>query len=219
MDLRLIPDDWPLADQLLPLAAAAARRLDLEDRLRSLTLVIDALAADDRSWLTLGGGPQQRRLTLYLHPDQVLRDRPGHGAARRDDVDWSQGPAPAADAAPSPDDFSAPNAQRFLYQQLQLVDDLMAPRLDPAQVPAALLEAFQEAWLTTIDGRLQREGLPHLSEGERRMRFLRLFSPAGVLTPRHWAIFNALWTGEAADQDAVLARVRALPPLRRRLLP
>ena len=79
-----------------------------------------------------------------------------------------------------------------------------------------LVEAFQEAWLVTVDGRMQREALPHLSAAERRMRFLRLFSPAGVLTPNHWAIFNGLWEGRIAEEAEVLAKVRLLPPLSRR---
>ena len=98
------------------------------------------------------------------------------------------------------------------------IDDLLSGRLTADEVPPSLVEAFQEAWLITIDGRLQRRGLPHLSAGERRSSFLRLFSPAGVLTPNHWSIFNKLWDGSVTAQADVLAKVRLLPPLSRRRL-
>jgi hypothetical protein len=216
MELHLIPEDWPLADQLLPLAASAVARLELEDRLDRLELIPDAMAPDDRSWLRLDRGGGGAALTLWFHPDQVLRDRPGHGTARPETRDWELAPVPPEEPAIDGADFSAPNAQRFLYQQLLLVQDLLAGRLHPDRVPPSLVEAFQEAWLVTVDGRLQREALPHLSAAERRMRFLRLFSPAGVLTPRHWSIFNDLWEGRVAEEAEVLAQVRLLPPLSRR---
>ncbi len=212
MDIRLIPADWPLAELLLPVAATAVDRLDLEPRLGRLELIPDAMSADDRCWLRLNGDA----LTLWFHPDQVLCDRPGHGTARPEPRDWEMAPAPRREADLPVDDFSSPNAHRFLYQQLLLIRDVLTGDLHPEQVPPSLLEAFQEAWLVTVDGRLQREGLPHLSAAERRMRFLRLFSPAGVLTPNHWAIFNDLWEGSLVDEAAVLSRVRLLPPLNRR---
>jgi hypothetical protein len=222
VELAVIPADWPLAERLLPLAVAVIERLELAPRLRRLELIPDALAADDRSWLRLtterGEDPATARanLTLWFHPDQVLKDRPGHGAAQPEPLDWKQAPAPRESAPLPVDEFSAPNAQRFLYLQLLLVQVLMDGRLRPEEVPPSLIEAFQEAWQVTVDGRLAREGLPHLSAAERRMRFLRLFSPAGVVTPNHWAIFNGLWEGQLADQAAVLAKVRLLPPLNRR---
>jgi hypothetical protein len=216
VDLRLIPDDWPLADRLLPLARSAAERLDLPDHLDRLVLVPDALAADDRSWLRLSRDEDGASLTVWFHPDQVLRDRPGHGPARPEARDWELAPPPRREPTLSDDDFSVPNAQRFLCQQMLLVQDILVGRLHPEAIPPSLLEAFQEAWLVTVDGRLQRAGLPHLSAAERRMRFLRLFSPAGVLTPNHWSIFNALWEGAVADEGEVLSRVRLLPPLSRR---
>jgi hypothetical protein len=212
----MIPDDWPLAGQLLPLAASAIERLELEDLLGRVELIPDAMTADDRCWMRLDRGGVAAALTLWFHPDQILRDRPGHGATRAESHAWELAPAPREEPAPASADFSPPNAQRFLFQQLLLIQDILRDRLHPETVPPSLAEAFQEAWLVTVDGRLQREGLPHLSAAERRMRFLRLFSPAGVLTPNHWRIFNELWEGEAADESDVLGRVRLLPPLSRR---
>jgi len=215
---RLIPPEWPLAPQLLPLAAAAGERLGLSGRLADLVLVPDALAADDHAWLRLTGSGDARRLTLWFHPDQVLCDRLGRGAARPPALDWELGPPLSGLELPFPLDFSPPNAHRFLYQQLLLVRDILDGLLVPGTLPPSLAEAFQEAWLTTIDGRLERAGLPHLSAPERRLRFLHRFAPAGVLTPSHWGIFHDLWDGKLTDQAAVLAKVRLLPPLGRRRL-
>ena len=216
MELRLVPTDWPLADLLRPVARSVVERLGLADRLKHLSLVPDAMTADDRGWLSLERHAEKHDLTLWFHPDQVLQDRPGHGAARPAILDWTLAPAPRREEPLAAADFSIPNTQRFLYQQLLLVQDILDERLHTEAIPPSLVEAFQEAWLVTVDGRLQREGLPHLSAGERRMRFLRLFSPAGVLTPNHWSIFNKLWEGTLAAEAEVLDKVRLLPPLNRR---
>ena len=216
MEPTVIPEDWPLAEQLRSVAFTALGRLELDRQLQGLTLVADDLAADDHAWWRLEDQADGRHLTLWFHPDHVLQDRPGRGAARRSELDWQLAPVPAAESDLTPEEFSAPNAQRFLYQQLLLVQDVVLGRLDPGTVPLSLVEAFQEAWLVTVDGRLKREGLPHLSEAERRLRFLRRFAPAGVVTPGHWGIFNGLWRGELSGQPEVLARVKLLPPLARR---
>ncbi len=152
---------------------------------------------------------------MWFHPDQVLEDRPGRTGGRPG-AEWQLGPCRSRRRSRGAAEFSAPNAQRFLYQQFMLADDVVSGRLAPQQVPPSLSEAFQEAWLITVDGRLQRQGLPHLSAGERRASFLRLFAPAGVVTPNHWGIFNALWDGTTTSQADVLEKVRLLPPLRRR---
>lgn len=212
--VRVSPADWPLGAKLVPLVEAAVARLDLGGRLGEVAVVMDALAADDHAWFTLTS-PSPCRLTLWLHADQVLRDRPrpawDHGVGDQ----WRLGPAPA----PTPlttEDFSPLNAQRVLYQQLLLVRDLLDGLLAPRAVPPPLVEALQAAWLVTVDGRLRRLGLPHLSAAERRLRFLHLFAPAGVLRPSHWAIFNRLWELDEPQQDVVLALAGALPPLLRR---
>ncbi|MBD3222600.1 hypothetical protein GF314_15300 [bacterium] len=214
MAITVIPADWPAAAELASVVETAVVRLDLADRLVDCTLIGDAVMADDRAWFHLGESGGCWRLTLWFHPDQVLRDMPDRGA-HASARDWTLGPAPRSLPPIEVDDFSAPNAQRFVYQQLQLADDVMSGRIEPGTVPPSLVEAFQEAWLVTVDGRLQRQGLPHLSPGERRAIFLRRFGPAGILTPRHWSIFNALWSGDVATQVEVLARARLLPPLDR----
>lgn len=210
--LSVVPADWPQWPQLEPLLRAAVERLELAAILAQLTLVLDAPAADERAWLQLGGQPPRRHVTIWLHPDQLLGERTGQSsvpAAR----DWELRPAPASAAVPEATDVCLPDAQRTLYQQLLLVRDLCDGTLQPRAIEPALSEAFQEAWLVTVDGRLQRACLPHLSAAQRRLRFLHVFAPAGVLTPCHWAIFNQLWDGMLPDQATVLNRIKRLPPL------
>lgn len=218
VSVRVAPPDWPLAGQLATVAEAAISRLDLARRLAVCDLVPDALVADDRAWLRLERADDRWRVAIWFHPAQIERDRPDRGGLQPEAQVWQLAPVPGAASPVSAEDFSAPNAQRFLYQQLLLVDDIVSGRLDPAAVPASLIEAFQEAWLITVDGRLQRRGLPHLSAAERRSAFLRLFAPAGIVTPGHWAIFNRLWDGSLEGQAEVLAKVCLLPPLGRRRL-
>lgn len=214
--VSVTPAEWGLAPRLEVAAATALARLEPPLPLASCDLVADALSADDRAWFRLQQAGPSWRLRIWFHPDQVLQDRPGRGAAAPGDQDWRLGPVPAATPDPAADQFSLPNTLRFLHQQFMLVGDLIDGRLDPAAVPGNLVEAFQEAWLITVDGRLQRLGLPHLSAAQRRASFLRLFAPVGVVTPAHWAVFNLLWDGTAATQAEVLQRIRLLPALPRR---
>lgn len=210
------PGRWDLAPRVVAAATTALARLDPPLPLSACDLVADALAADDRAWFRLQQAGARWRLRIWFHPDQVLQDRPGRGLAAPADHDWRLGPVPAEQPPPPASEFSLPNTLRFLHQQFMLVGDIIDGRLDPATVPTAMAEAFQEAWLITVDGRLQRLGLPHLGAARCRASFLRLFAPVGVVTPAHWAVFNAFWDGTAATQAEVLQRVGLLPALPRR---
>jgi hypothetical protein len=214
--VTVTPAEWALAPRIEAAAATALSRLDPPLPLAACDLVADALAADDRAWFLLKQAAGGWRLQVWFHPDQVLQDRPGRGAAAPGDQDWRLGPVPPAVTRPPAEEFSLPNTLRFLHQQFMVVGDLIDRRLEPSAVPAGLVEAFQEAWLITVDGRLQRLGLPHLSAAQRRASFLRLFAPAGIVTPSHWAVFNTLWDGTASTQAEVLQRIRLLPTLTRR---
>lgn len=214
--VTVTPADWDLAPRIAAAATTALSRLDPPLPLAECDLVADAVAADDRAWFLLKQVAGGWRLRIWFHPDQVLQDRPGRGAAAPGDLDWRLGPVPPSVPRPPAEEFSLPNALRFLHQQFMVAGDLIDRRLEPDTVPPGLVEAFQEAWLITVDGRLQRLGLPHLSQAQRRASFLRLFAPAGIVTPSHWAVFNALWDGAASTQAEVLQRIRLLPTLTRR---
>jgi len=208
------PADHALGPILVDLAEAAATRLGLAHWLEAILLCADDLAADERAWLELRRGEAGRRLTVYLHPDAVLKDRtevPGQAATR----EWELRPVARQPLPWRSADFAVQKAQRLLYRQFLLARDVCDGTLEPREIPVSLAEAFQEAWSVGLDGRLRREGLPGLSEGESRNRFLRLFATSGVVTPAHWQVFHALWEGTIATQGEVLRSVRRLPPLRR----
>lgn len=209
------PDGHALAPLLSPYAATAAEHLDLGAWYRQVALVLDDLAADERPWLAITRLTAGRGLTLYLHPDAVLTDRPGSTSLPAPDHAWTLGPAPRDERAAEPADFSPVKAQRLLHHEFLWARDLADGTLAAAAVPSSLAEAFQEAWAAVVDGRLRRAGLPGQGEGERRIRFLRLFATGGVITPAHWQVFHALWSGEATTSAQALKLVKRLPPLRR----
>jgi hypothetical protein len=217
METFLEPADWPFASQVLPLLNTALSRLDLGDRFARVTIVVDDFAADERTWLHIARFSGERSLTIWLNPDQFLHERPKHSVAGTRVMDWEQGAQTDVQPVLSLDDFSHLNAQRTLYQQLLFVRDLLEGRVQPDSLAPESCEAFQEAWLVTIDGRLRRAGLPHLSAAQRRLRFLHVFAFGAVLTPCHWKIFNQLWEGELPDQTSVVAKIHRLPTLRCRL--
>ncbi len=209
------PADHVLAAVLRPHADAAARHLELAAWFRAAALILDDLAADERPWLAMPRVPGGRALELYLHPDAVLKDRPGSTSLPAPAQAWTLHPLQRREPATDPADFSPTKAQRLLHHEFLWARDLCDGTLDPAAVPASLAEAFQEAWAATVDSRLRRAGLPGLGEGERRIRFLRLFATGGVVTPAHWQVFHDLWSGEAATAADALRLVRRLPALRR----
>jgi len=209
------PADHVLAAVLRPHAEAAAAHLGLGAWFLSVALVLDDLAADERPWLTVSRVPNGRALALYLHPDALLKDRPGSSARPAPEDAWTLRAVRQQEPAIDTGDFAPTKAQRLLHHEFLWARDLADGTLDPAAVPASLAEAFQEAWAAVVDGRLRRAGLPGLGEGERRIRFLRLFATGGVVTPAHWQVFHALWSGETAAATEILRLVKRLPPLRR----
>jgi hypothetical protein len=216
------PVDHPLREPLLPLVTAAAERLELERHLGRLALCLDDIREDERVWVALAPAPPDRPfaadgrprpdVTLYFHPDHFLKDHaPSAGSVPA--AEWELTPAP-----PRPREagaFSARKAERTLYHQFLMARDLCDGTVQPATVPAPLVEAFQEAWAVTLDGRLRRAILPGYSQAERRRRFFRVFSAGGVLLPQHWQVFHTLWDWERLDQEELLALLERLPPLPR----
>lgn len=213
--VRVDPADHDLAGLLPPIVLAAAAHLDLARWLTEVVLVLDDLAADERPWLALASTAGGRALTLYLHPDAVVKDRAESNARAAPHDAWTLRPIPRTEPAWDPAAFAPVKAQRLLHHQLLWARDLCDGSLDPTAVPASLAEAFQEAWSVGVDGRLRRAGTPGIGEGERRSRFLRVFAPAGVITPAHWQIFHELWTAAKPTTAEVLRHTRLLPPLRR----
>jgi hypothetical protein len=214
-----LPADDPIVALLPPVTASAADRLELTALLTSLTICLDDIGADRRAWLSVRRSVVETeargRATLYLHPDQITRDRPDRQSVLPGRQVWDRGEAIPAVSGLSPSDFRKPKAERCLCHHLLWIKDLITEKLEPQDIPRAMVEAFQEGWAVTVDGRLRRGHFPGYSVAERRASFSRLFSRAGVLLPEHWRVFHRLWEGAATDQEAVLALVRRLPRLAR----
>lgn len=219
MNVVCLPEDHPLGPHLLPLAQKAARRLSLDRYLARLVLCLDDIAPDERVWLSFSSdtrdtgedGQRRRQLTIYLHPSQLLKDRPATSGLLPTAAVWEMHEAPREVGLPATTDFSRRKVERFLYHQFLSVHDLCDGSIDPAGIPAGLVDGFQEIWAVTVDGRLRRARLPGYSAAERRRRFSRIFAAHGVLLPEHWRIFHALWAVEEAVQGEMLRWLRVLP--------
>jgi hypothetical protein len=217
----------PLAARLTPLAQVAASRLGLKKHLALLVLCLDDIAPDERIWLSFGmlADPSEspgktaprRSLTLYLHPSQLLKDRPAATALLPSAEIWEMRSQPREESLPRPEDVSRLKVERFLYHQLLSVCDLCDGTIQPGLIPAGQVDAFQELWSVTIDARLRQRMLPGFSLAERRRRFSRVFGAWGVLMPVHWQVFHELWEGQDVEQDQLLHLLRSLPRLGPRL--
>ena len=205
----IMPVDWPHRERLQPLVQAVALQHELEDHLPEITLVIDDVAADERSWLTFREGAG---LTLYCHEDLFLRDSAASLAMRPPSLPWELGERHGEESEP-PAAFSVRKTERYLHHQLLSVKDIIAGIVCPGDVPRGLAEAYQEAWAVTVDGRLRRGALPGHPVAERRRRFFRTFSATGMLLPQHWDIFHTLWDCNHPSHALLLEWATALPGL------
>lgn len=207
------PDLWQLVD---PILAAALTALVLDSEFSAVRISADDLPGDDECWYGLLPGPvgdTRPVLVLSCHLDAFCRHRPLQTTVRPPQAVWEQAAAPRHETLPTAAEYSADRAAIFLHHHLQTVADLRRGGLKGVEVPPHLSEAFAAAWSVVVDGRLGRLHLPGYPIPERRGRFSRLFSPAGILLPEHWQIFQSLWDGALDGPSAVLAVVRLLPRL------
>ncbi len=204
--------DASLADLVADGVHSALSGLDMAADLDRLVVCADDLAGAGEAWVQPARGTRGRALTLYCHPEVFLAARPAAAAGLPSAV-WEQAGPAAAEAQVAAGDFSRSRAEVFLYHELLVIRDLLRRELDPSRVPATLAEAFAAAWSIGVDGRLARAGLPGYPLAERRRRFSRLFSQAGILMPEHWTIFQEIWDGVAAQQRDVARLARRLPRL------
>jgi hypothetical protein len=219
MQTLCLPAEHPLNQALVDLAVNAATRLELGRYLARLVFCLDDITPDERVWLSFGlirsaRSAPARSLTIYLHPDQLLRDRPTVVSLLPAPRVW-ESRSTMPDTPPAPDDrLFRPKVERFLYHQLLATRDLCQGLLDPTDIPTDLAEAVQELWAVAIDGRLRQLRLPGYSAAERRQRFSRVFARGGVLLPVHWDMFHQLWEESELDQSLLLKLARRLPGLR-----
>lgn len=204
---------WQLVRPRLGLSLA---NLELASEFGAITLCADDLPGDDDSWYhLLPGSPDApgAHLVLTHHPDVFCARRPRTSTSSPPRAIWEQMAAPRSDRIGDGFSYSEPRTDVFLHHHLLTVKDMRLGELDGEYLPARLAEAFCAAWAVAVDGRLQRRHLPGYSVAERRGRFSRLFSAAGILMPEHWQIFESLWGGGLVGQKAILGAVRQLPQL------
>jgi hypothetical protein len=205
-----------LATSLLPLAESAGRDLELGHDFSALAICADALPGDEGAWYRLqpAASPDQLPvLCLFCHKDCFGPGQRGRESVMPAREIWEQSPAPAAGSADPEGNFDQARSESFLYHHLLTARDLVRGVVNRRNLPAGLAEAFSEAWAVCVDGRLARMSLPGYPLAERRARFARVFSPAGILIPDHWQVFQSLWDGALADQKEVLAVLKWLPGL------
>ena len=221
MQIYCLPARHPLSQGLIDLASIAVERLEMAQHLVQLVFSLDDLTADERVWLSFGrvgakAGPPARSLTIYLHPDQLIHDKPPETSFLIGIPLWQSRRISVTATEPQHYELFRPKVERFLYHQLLSVRDLCEGRIDPADIPTDLAEAFQEIWAITVDGRLRRALLPGYSAAERRQRFSRVFARGGVLLPVHWDLFHRLWQQAEPQQGELQKLARRLPRLHRR---
>jgi hypothetical protein len=202
--------DAALADLVGEGAYSALAALDMESALDRLVICADDLAGDDDAWVQPVRGARGREITIYCHPDAFLAPR---ATAAPPGAVWDCPGPVTPETQVDAGDYSRTRAGAFLHHQLLVIRDLLRRELDPSLVPAGLAEAFAATWAIGVDGRLDRAGLPGYPLAERRRRFTRLFSQAGILMPEHWTIFQEIWDGVAPAQRDVARLARRLPRL------
>jgi hypothetical protein len=202
-----------VAERILPRLRRAVDAVGLGGGLAGVVLRLDDLPGGGEAWYGREDSAGGSRLVVYCHPESLeRRSSGGRGGGPAREV-WEQAPAPAHEEFFDPESAHPERTDAFQHHHLATAGDVLAGRVVGEEIPRALAEAFTACWAVTVDGRLARAGLPGFDLPERRRRFSRLFSAAGILMPDHWQIFQALWDGALADQRDVLAVIRQLPRL------
>lgn len=206
---------------IIDAARQALHSLDLGADLSELEISADDLAGTEDAWLRPRRGPAgcPPALSIYCHPDVFGVPRPATSTVFAPRAVWERPDPAPVDGHLTAAGFSRARADAFLHHQLLWAGDVLRGELRAADVPASIAEGFAAAWAVTVDGRLARLDLPGYTLVDRRGRFSRLFSTAGVLMPDHWASFQGLWDGSIARPREVVALVRRLPRLQTRTRP
>jgi len=207
--------DADLDAAVVALVETAARDLGLGQEMTGIRITADDLPGAEGAWFRLGPGPGEGTLPvldLFCPPDSFGPAGRASHAVRPGQPVWDQTPLRPEDHE-SRIELAPGRAAMFLYHHLLTARDLVRGELVGRNLPASLAEAFTEAWAAYVDGRLGRMGLPGYPLDQRRLRFARIFSPAGILLPDHWQVFQSLWDGALTNQKDVLGAVKRLPGL------
>ena len=201
-----------LAAVLPSLVASAGQALELEQDFSAIRICADDLPGSEGAWYRLENSQvrgAKPRLTLYCQEYCFGPLERGSASVHPPRAVWEQSPVPG----PAEAGFSRDRAGIFLHHHLLTARDLAQGVVVGRNLPATLTEAFTEAWAVSVDGRLSRRGLPGFPLAERRGSFARVFSPAGILLPDHWQVFQSLWDGAISNQKDVLGVLKWLPGL------
>jgi len=205
-----------LAAVLPSLVVAAGQALDLARDFSGIRICADDLPDQEGAWYRLepvADPGAQPFLVLFC---QVKCFGPVEGVSAAGfppRAVWEQSPMPGRFTEGAEAAFSRERSSIFLHHHLLTARDLARGAVVGRNLPATLAEAFAEAWAVGVDGRLERLGLPGYPVAERRASFARVFSPAGILLPDHWQVFQSLWDGAIPDQKGVLDVLKWLPGL------
>lgn len=206
----------PALDLLVVDAARQAlAALGLDGRLAALTISADDLPGAEEAWLELRRVARGARpaLALYCHPEVFAAPRPATATVYPPRAVWERVDPRDGDVPVPASAFARGRADAFLHHHLLWASDVLDDALRPPEIPGSVVEAFTACWAVTVDGRLARRGLPGYALVERRGRFSRLFSTAGVLMPEHWKSFQGLWDGLIERPREIVTLARRLPRL------
>jgi hypothetical protein len=203
-------------ERLLAVLPAVGQALDLATDFQAILICADAAPQEEACWFRFQPPASDQtgsrsRLEVYCSAASFAKPEPARSTVYPSRQVWDPHEGAWSGQGFDPEGFSITWAEIFLYHNLLLARDLARGEISLDTIPAGQVEAFEAAWQVVIDGRLSRAGLPGYSLADRRGRFSRLFSSAGVLMPDHWQIFQSLWDGGLSAGRDVLAVIRQLP--------
>jgi|GEM_PF-1009847 len=218
-DVLISIPDGPagLAPLLARLVETVVLDLDLAGDLSAVAVVADDFPEPGGAWFSFApgtAGDPRPALQLFCHPERFCRPSPRTRTILPEREIWEQAWSPTSAPGFDVDEFSSHRSGQFLYHNLLTAQDLVRGDLPRDGIGSDRIEAFSAVWAVTVDGRLERAGHGGYDLAERRGRFSRLFSTAGVLLPDHWQIFQSLWDGGLAGWREVLAVTDRLPRIR-----
>ena len=202
---------------LEPLWKDLVADLHLDRDFSRVLVCVDDAPDEETTWFRFpaGGGAEGRLVPVEFHcsTGSLVRRRQRGATFHQPAQVWDGREGQWQGELPAADDFSRDHSRAFFYHNFLFIRDLARGEVNPGAVPTAQAASFETAWEVVVDGRLHRAGLPGYSLEDRRGRFSKMFSSAGVLMPNHWQIFQSLWDGGLATQRDVLGVIRQLPRL------
>ncbi len=216
LELLCCGADPTLLGLLKPYLEQTSAALGLIADFSVINLILDDIQGCDEPWLHFHGSTDsdtKPHLEMYLH-SQIFSKTPGTDSSvfPHSEV-WERQEAPRQAIVFAIEHFRREFCLNYLHHHLLTARDIARKELVPGRIPRNRADNYQVCWAVTVDGRLEKWGLPGFDLPERRRYFSRHFSQAGVLMPSHWNIFQALWDGGISGQGAVLEAVGGLPHL------